>query len=166
MIDVVTPETHPELVAKKLFLGGTIENGQAEDWQSKFIIGLSAAASDAEEKDGRPLNFTIMNPRRENWDPNADDEQINKQILWEQTCLKQADIVVIHFTSDGTGVITQLELGQCLERYKQGEIELYVSCHPQYARRLNVIATAELYGLLVEDSWLGTIEILTVVGTE
>ena len=66
----------------KIFLAGTIEMGNSEDWQTK----VSNALAD------RP--YTILNPRREQWDASweqrIENPQFYQQVNWELDGLNKA----------------------------------------------------------------------------
>ena len=72
----------------KVFLAGTIEMGNSEDWQTK----VSNALSD------RP--YTILNPRRVDWDSSWSQEfenpQFYQQVTWELNALDKADFIILY----------------------------------------------------------------------
>jgi hypothetical protein len=61
---------------RRIFLAGSIEMGQAEQWQQRIVDALSGAG-----------DLVILNPRRDDWDDSwqqrADDPQFSEQVSWE-----------------------------------------------------------------------------------
>ncbi len=87
-----------------VFLGGSIDQGVAEDWQSR----ITAALSD--------LSVNVLNPRRPNWDSTwAQDPtpgtEFHKQVAWEMRAQDHSDVIVYYFASNTISPITLLELG-------------------------------------------------------
>src|SRR6478736_592421 len=88
-----------------VFLGGSIEMGAAEDWQVEI--------TDLIEKNCD--NVTILNPRRDNWDPSwkqsKDNPLFKEQVTWELDGLENSDIQIFYFAPNTKSPITLLELG-------------------------------------------------------
>lgn len=66
---------------ERVFLAGTIDMGNSEDWQREltdFLLSINP-------------ELTIYNPRRDDWDSSWKQEiqnaQFNHQVTWELTCL-------------------------------------------------------------------------------
>lgn len=128
MINVITPEfdkgnIFPDV---NIFLAGTIDNGQSRNWQQEFIDKLSVIKTD------NVIN--IFNPRRDNWDMSATDEEIEQQILWEDTHLSASDLIIFNFLEGSLSPITLLELG---ERLALGH-NVVVICNDRFWRYINV----------------------------
>jgi hypothetical protein len=63
------------VVPLNLFLGGTIDNGNSENWQQQLIDELDLCDT------VHPI--MIYNPRREEWNPNEGEEGLENQIKWD-----------------------------------------------------------------------------------
>ncbi|WP_196782922.1 nucleoside 2-deoxyribosyltransferase domain-containing protein [Chryseobacterium vaccae] len=87
----------------KIFLGGSIDMGNAEDWQAKVTRELS-------EK-----NFILFNPRRDDWNkdwkPVSTEPNFRKQVEWELEALEKSDLIIMYFTPKSQSPISLLELG-------------------------------------------------------
>lgn len=127
---------------RKLFLGGSIEMGQAEDWQKKVVADLSYID-----------DLVILNPRRDDWDPTwtqtpVPGSKFYEQVAWELEAQEDADVICYYFAKDTLSPITLLELGVFgLRRDKK--VVVYVD--DDYLRRGNVIMTCDTYNI----AWSG-----------
>ena len=117
---------------RRIFLAGSIEMGQAEQWQERIVAALSKAGAGA---DGE--NIVILNPRRNDWDDSweqrADDPRFAEQVGWELDMLDAADVVVMYFAPGTKSPVSLLELGLCARSGK-----LKVCCPEGFWRRGNV----------------------------
>lgn len=103
-----------------VFLGGGITN--CPDWQQDMIVRLR----DVE-------NLALANPRRSSFDvtdPNATPFQID----WEFRHLHAVDAIMFWFPCETLCPITLFELGAAATRGDR----IFVGCHPEYARLLDV----------------------------
>jgi len=116
-----------------LFLAGSINQGQTEDWQSDLGKYLS------------DLGFIVFNPRRDDWDPSwkNGDPRMEEQIKWELDHLDNAKVVVFYFASNLMSPISLLELGLMLNTNKK----IFVICEPDYPRYDNVKFTLERFNM-------------------
>jgi hypothetical protein len=131
-----------------VFLAGSIEMGSAENWQERFVALL------AHHVRGRP--FTILNPRRDDWDKtweqSIDNPRFREQVQWELDAMDQAGVIVMYFDPNTKSPITLLELGLYASSGK-----LLVCCPNGYWRKGNVdivcarlgVQTVETLGALV-----------------
>lgn len=122
-----------------IFLAGSIENGKAENWQEKAVDYLYH------------YRCIVCNPRRDDWNPNATEKDIAKQIRWEQECLSVSEIILFYFDPNTISPITLLELGMAIGQNK----EIVVVCTPEYFRYTNVVTTLKFHGY---DEPLSTLE--------
>lgn len=122
------------ILDQAIFLAGSIEMGKAEDWQSK----VTKALEDTE--------YTILNPRRDDWDSSwkqdISNPQFYEQVTWELEALDMADVIIMHFVPDTMSPISLLELGLHANSGK-----LLVSCPEGFWRRGNVEIVCETYGI-------------------
>ena len=119
MIKVVTPEEtyfphkgdedwFKDENAIKVFLAGTIDDGKSTDWQYKLISYLCVYKDDGWndlDEDISLGDLIIYSPRRKNWDTSANNEEVEKQIKWEQEHLENADIIIMNILSDSKSPI-------------------------------------------------------------
>ena len=118
----------------KVFLAGTIENGESVDWQKTLIESLS------KEESTYPLS--IYNPRRENWNKDAKKGEIDEQIKWELHHLERSDLIIMNILGNSKSPISLLELGLFARQHK-----LIVFCPPTFYRFDNVRIVCERYGI-------------------
>jgi hypothetical protein len=124
---------------KKIFLAGTIEMGNSEDWQSKISESLS----------DKP--YTILNPRRVDWDSSWTQEfenpQFYQQVTWELNALDKADIIILYLLPDSKSPISLLELGLYAASGK-----LLVCCPKGFWRKGNVDIVCERFNIPIYDN--------------
>ena len=124
---------------KKIFLAGTIEMGNSEDWQSKISESLS----------DKP--YTILNPRRVDWDSSWAQEfenpQFYQQVTWELNALDKADIIILYLLPDSKSPISLLELGLYAASGK-----LLVCCPKGFWRKGNVDIVCERFNIPIYDN--------------
>ena len=132
---IYKPPTKPELKGRKsIFLAGTIDNGNSEDWQAKVQDVLS------------DLDIVVLNPRRDKWNPNWEQSIKNplfkEQVEWELDGLDQVSVILMYFASGSKSPISLLELGLYATSGK-----LMVCCEEKFWRKGNVEIVCERYGI-------------------
>ena len=138
----------------KLFLAGSIEQGKAEEWQSRIIEDLKSFTSDVniESKNTVKKKLTIFNPRRPDWNPNLPQEALNEvlrnQITWELDHLEMSDVICLYLDPKTTSPISLLELGLHMRSRK-----LLVCCPPGFYRKANIDITCQKYGVDVLNDY-------------
>lgn len=135
-VTVLTPDSEAQCVdGVRVFLAGTIDLGNSEDWQTA-LIGYLDAVTDA------PV--TVLNPRRDTWygTPTTDNPEFVKQVFWEMDNLESADIIVMRLLGSSQSPVSLLELGL---HARSGE--LIVLCDDEFWRKGNVDAACERYGV-------------------
>lgn len=134
----------PNLVPKedkrtKIFLGGSIDLGKAENWQAKVEQSLSNS------------NVILLNPRRDDWNkdwkPVSSDKNFRIQVEWELNALEQADYIIMYFAPQSQSPISLLELGLYAKNKK-----LLVVCPEGFWRKGNVDIVCEKYKIEMFDS--------------
>lgn len=90
----------------RIFLGGSIEMGVAEQWQERLITALG----------GYPDNVVLMNPRRDDWDSSWKQDptpgtKFYEQVTWELKNQENCDLAVYYFDAATKSPITLMELG-------------------------------------------------------
>ena len=127
-----------------VFLAGTIDNGNSEDWQ-QTVAGKLA---------GRDRNYLLYNPRQDDWHPEREGE-MEYQVNWELEHMEKADHILVVFLPGSQSPITLLELGLHARSGK-----LLVVCTPGFYRYDNVRITCERYGIPIFESLEEAIEAL------
>lgn len=119
---------------KKIFLAGSIDMGNAEDWQQKIIDNLTTK------------NVIVLNPRRKNWDSSweqsIDNQLFKEQVTWELNGLDLADLIIYYFAPQSQAPITLLELGLYAASKK-----VLVCCPDGFWRKGNVDIICEKYNI-------------------
>lgn len=105
----------------KVFLAGSIDNGEAVQWQEEISKLL------------RNEGITILNPRRDQWDSEANEELLDEQINWELDAMDAADCIVFYFAPGSKSPVTMLELGKYSSSGKA-----IVCCPEGFWRKRNV----------------------------
>ena len=122
-----------------IFLAGSIEMGEGENWQLLF------------EREFEKSRVTILNPRREEWDASwiqsIDNLQFREQVEWELEAQERADIIAMYFVPGTKAPITLLELGLFAHSKK-----LIVCCPDGFWRKGNVDIVCRRYSIATADS--------------
>lgn len=117
---------------KSIFLAGSINQGESEDWQKKIID----AVQDSER--------VIFNPRRENWnsswEQSIDNPQFKEQVEWELDALEGSDMIIMYFEPGSISPISLLEFGLFA---RSGKLVVY--CPHGFFRKGNVDIVCEKY---------------------
>lgn len=125
-----------ESAEKSVFLGGSIEMGQVEDWQTWLINELKKA-------DWRGV---ILNPRRADWDSSwkqsIDNQLFKEQVDWELDNLERADLKIFYFHPQTKAPITLMELG-----LHAREGRAVVCCPEGFWRKGNVDIVCQRFGV-------------------
>lgn len=135
--------TPPEDISKlkvakniKIFLGGSIEQGKAENWQQ------TARKLISKHEKG---NTIVFNPRRDDYQPNAkqtlDNPYFVGQVTWELEAQEMSDKKIYYFDPETKSMITLLELG------KYGDENTLVICNEGYCRKGNVDIFCKRYNI-------------------
>lgn len=127
-----------------LFLGGTIDMGNSHDWQQEFKDFLSKNLTILK-------NWTILNPRRDNWDSSwvqhIDNSQFKEQVTWELLAMELADLRIFVFLPDSKSPVTMLELGLFKDK------PCIVYCPFEFYRSGNIHIVCETYGIKYYTDW-------------
>ncbi|WP_020470382.1 nucleoside 2-deoxyribosyltransferase domain-containing protein [Zavarzinella formosa] len=140
MARLLKPPTPLDLLSgeQSVFLAGSIEMGQAIDWQAS----MAAALDD--------LPVAVLNPRRDQWDSSWEQSvhhpPFRGQVEWELDALERATIIAIYFAPDTQAPISLLELGLFARSGK-----VIVCCPSRYWRRGNVEIVCARFGLPMVD---------------
>lgn len=120
---------------KSIFLAGSIDMGNAIDWQNEII-------SHFKENE----NLCFLNPRRKDWDSSwkqtIENSHFKEQVNWELDALERADLIVFYFAPTSKAPISLLELG-LFARNKN----IIVCCPIGYWRKGNVDIVCQRFGV-------------------
>lgn len=141
---------------KILTLYGSIEMGQAADWQKRVEEALA-------DKD-----ILILNPRRDNWDSSWEQSIKNpvfkEQVEWELNAGAFADILAFYFDPATKSPVTMMELGisatmdSCREdRYR---IPIVVCCPNGFWRKGNIDIVCERFKLTLVETFEEMVDFL------
>jgi hypothetical protein len=144
MIYIITPPNqlrNNTQNLKSVFLAGSIEMGNAEDWQKKFVETAMDILDD----------LIIYNPRRPDWDSTWEQKSENphffQQVTWEIQALEKSDIIFMYFVPGTQSPISLLELGMYLTSNK-----LIVCCPEGFWRKGNVDVMCNMYSIPLFDN--------------
>lgn len=150
MIEIKAPNdftSHLLSSRPSIFLAGSIEMGMAEDWQKKVVDGL------------KDVNCTILNPRRDDWDPtwvqSKDNPKFREQVEWELNGIESANALFFYFDPNTKSPITLMELGLVAASNHQF---CYVCCPEGFWRKGNVDMVCERNDIMMFESLDAAIE--------
>jgi hypothetical protein len=128
-----------------VFLAGSIEQGNADNWQRDLGEWL--------DKHG----YNVYNPRREAWDASwvqsKDNPEFREQVEWELEHLNKAEIILFYFQPGTLSPISLLELGlHARIRDHRRNLQVYVVCPEGFWRKGNVDIVCDKYSIPVFKS--------------
>ncbi|WP_353570614.1 nucleoside 2-deoxyribosyltransferase domain-containing protein [Candidatus Albibeggiatoa sp. nov. BB20] len=130
-----------------VFLAGTIDNGNSEDWQAVLETRLT------------DLDVSILNPRRDHWDASLEQSihnpQFKQQVVWELNGLDAVSVIFMYFAPNSQSPITLLELGLMAASKK-----ILIVSPQNFWRRGNIEVVAERYQIPLIDNLDMGIEML------
>jgi hypothetical protein len=141
MAKVIKPPNRFDLTNEySVFLAGTIDMGQAEDWQKKVEQALA------------DQDICILNPRRDDWDASweqsIENPEFVEQVTWELSAQEHASFILFVFGSTDEAAkkakapITFLELGHFATKK-----DCMVCCPDPFYRKGNVDIFCKRYGI-------------------
>ena len=156
MTKVIFPPNPPEIFIQTpdlvdIFLAGSIEMGNAVDWQTRVGQELSEM----------PEVGCVFNPRRDDFDASQTqsitNEYFSEQVNWELDHIEKAAIIFVNFDPNTKSPITLAELGYIIGRNKpiqpgfpiQLNQSLVVCCPDGYWRQGNVEIMCDRAGLKI-----------------
>ncbi len=158
MIEIKAPDPLPLWNGlTRIFMAGSIEMGVAENWQTKFAGALE------------PFSYTLMNPRRDDWDASweqsIDNPQFAEQVNWELDHITNSDFVAFYFDPNTKSPITLMELGYVAGLPKSRgwymKRQAIVCCPPGFWRKGNVDIICQRAGITVVETLEELIEFFT-----
>jgi len=129
----------------KIFLAGTIDAGNSEDWQSKFIEQLKEL-----ESEDNDTVIVVYNPRRDSGEGfnNDNKKEMEYQINWELHHLDIVDRIYMNLLPNSKSPISLLELGLYADSNK-----LQVICPKEFYRYDNVRIVCKKYAIPYKHSY-------------
>jgi hypothetical protein len=128
----------------KIFLAGSIENGKAENWQTRVSIELMG------------VDCILLNPRRPDWDDSWEQKITNpkfkEQVTWELYMLERSDIVAMYFSPGTLSPISLLEFGLFANPADLNK-RLVVYCPEGFWRKGNIDIVCERYKIKNCKNW-------------
>jgi hypothetical protein len=126
-----------------IFLGGSIDMGTAEDWQTRLEKDLSHFSD----------KLVLVNPRRDDWDSSWKQDptpgtQFHEQVSWELYHQENVNACVYYFAADSKSPITLLELGL----FAAPEVTV-VCCPKEFYRYGNVKMVCDRYGIRIVETY-------------
>lgn len=143
MVEAHYPPTTPivEKDTVKVFIAGTIDMGNSEDWQ----LQVTCLFTELFKKN----KVAIFNPRRKDWDSSwtQDDPRFRGQVEWELSRLEEADVILMVFLPDSKSPISFMELGA----FKHKPMIVY--CPDEFYRSGNVKIFCRKYDIDHHYDW-------------
>lgn len=128
-----------------IFLGGSIEMGNATEWQKEVVDALS------------DLPVQLLNPRRDDWDSNwkqsIDNPEFKRQVEWELNSLELSDIIIFYIDPNTKSPVTMMELGIHSKNNKA-----IVFCADGFWRKGNIDVLCQFYDIKQVNSFEELIE--------
>lgn len=119
---------------KSIFLAGTIDMGNSEDWQE--VVTEQFYNTDV----------NIYNPRRASWDASweqtFENSQFYQQVNWELSALERADVIILYLAKGSKSPISLLEMGL---HARGGKLVVY--CPDEFYRSGNVQIVCDRYNI-------------------
>lgn len=124
-----------------VFLAGSIEMGEADQWQSKVEKYFQNLQS----------TYTLLNPRRDDWDSSwkqsIQNTSFYTQVTWELEGLEIADKIIMYLDPNTKAPISMLEFGLFARSGK-----LLMCCPEGFWRKGNIDIVCEKYNVPTYDS--------------
>ena len=127
-------DTTYDIMPLRVFLGGTIDNGESINWRDELIGELSSCDT------VHPI--VVFNPRRSEWPSSDDHSEIDKQIKWELSHLEDASLIIMNILGNSKSPISLMEIGLFARENK-----LLVFCPKDFYRYDNVRVVCGSYGI-------------------
>lgn len=140
---IKAPEQYEVGNAIRIFLGGSIDMGAAENWQDRLVKDLSGYSDE---------DLVLLNPRRDDWDSSwvqdpTPGTQFYEQVAWELREQEEAEGIVYYFAADSKSPITLLELGLF------NESNVVVCCPKEFYRYGNVKMVCDRYDITMVETY-------------
>ncbi len=135
IIEITAPNIITPNGNRNIFLAGTIDMGNSEDWQKKFM---------EEVKLKHVGGLNILNPRREfwksDWKQDFDDPNFSQQVNWELDAMEKSNFIFVNILPESKSPVTMMEFGIHTKSDK-----LIVCCPKQFYRSGNIHIVCDKY---------------------
>lgn len=131
LIKVTPPSLFVPRSGLKIFLAGSICNGDAPDWQNDVASYI--------EKSWTEEDITVYNPRREG---EFLPEMESEHAAWTMSMISLADYILLHLTGESGSPISTLELGMFID-----DTRLFLSISDDYVRKEVVQYHYNMFGI-------------------
>jgi len=125
------PQKYPIDNKFTIFLGGSIEQGNAIPWGNYLTEKLSSYNFD----------IRILNPRRDDFDATQkqtiDNPYFKEQVTWELDGLDRSDLIVMFLQEDTISPISMMEIGLYINTLDWNK-QMIICCPPKFWRRGNI----------------------------
>lgn len=115
----------------KVFLAGTIDNGNSFNWQKEICENIN-----------NDLSIKLFNPRRQHWNKDATSDELKEQILWELEFMDKSDFIIMNILENSKSPISLMEIGLHAKENK-----LIVFCSNTFYRFNNVKVVCDKYNI-------------------
>jgi len=122
-----------------LYLAGGMSN--CPNWQKEFTQHFENLKDDCQTmmRCFWLNNLTIINPRRNNYDPTKKSE-VKKQTMWEYSHIKSSDAMVFYFPEESICSSALLQYGKCLASNKK----IFLGIDESYTKLLDLYTITRL----------------------
>lgn len=137
---IIKPPNDISIMKEKysIFLAGSIEMGNAENWQEHI------------SKELENYDVVLLNPRRDDWsndwEQSINNPNFKEQVTWEMDSLRDCDLIVVYFDPNTYSPVTLLEIGTYKDK------DMIICCQDGFWRKGNVDIFASRYGIPVVDN--------------
>lgn len=132
-------------IITKVFLAGTIDCGNSEDWQSEYIENMSKSLGSIKD-----VLMIIYNPRRDpgkGFSPD-NEEEMEYQVNWELDHMEKASFIYMNILPDSKSPISLMEIGLFAHSNK-----LRIVCPKEFYRYQNVKIVCDRYNIPFKEHY-------------
>lgn len=133
-----------------IFLGGSIDMGNCENWQSRIINDLSNE------------DVILLNPRRDDFDEtqvqSIKNEYFRNQVDWELEGLKNSDLIIMYLMPGTYSPISLLEIGLYTDINSIINNKILICCPDGFWRKGNIEIICDKYRIPLYEDYESLIE--------
>jgi hypothetical protein len=133
-----------------IFLGGSIDMGNCENWQQKL-------ADDLKDED-----VILLNPRSDIFDLTQEQSVKNdyfyNRVNWELDGLLHSDLIVMYLLPNTYSPISLMEIGLYTDINKFPNDKMIICCPDGFWRKGNVEIVCKRYGIKIYDDYFSFFE--------
>ncbi len=143
----------PKLYKKEkftIFLGGSIDMGNCENWQQKIIDDL------------KDEDVAFLNPRSDTFDitqkQSIHNEYFSNQVNWELDGLMNSDLIVMYLLPGTYSPISLMEIGLYTDINNYPNDKMLICCPDGFWRKGNIQIITKRYGIKLYDDYYSFFE--------